>query len=81
MTLSTKKWRRTISEYCTLSSYIVKHRLHVWARRRERNKIAAEKCRNKRKKAVERLYSESELVAVQNTRYKEEFQRLEAEYR
>ena len=57
-----------MSEYCTHSSYIVKHRLHVWARRRERNKIAAEKCRNKRKKAVERLYSESELVAVQNTR-------------
>ena len=71
----------TVGEPGAHSSYIVKHCLHVWARRRERNKIAAEKCRNKRKKAVERLYSESELVAVQNTRYKEEFQRLEAEYR
>merc|ERR1719367_1944555 len=50
-------------------------------RRRLRNKIAAEKCRNKRKKAIEKLYSESESVAVQNARFKEDIQRLEAEHR
>ena len=50
-------------------------------RRRERNKVAAEKCRNKRKKAIEKLYSESESVVVQNQRFKEDIQRLEAEHR
>ena len=50
-------------------------------RRRERNKIAAEKCRNKRKKAIEKLYSESESVSVQNAKFKEDIQRLEAEHR
>jgi len=50
-------------------------------RRRLRNKIAAEKCRNKRKKAIEKLYSESEVVAIQNARFKEDIQRLEAEHR
>ena len=50
-------------------------------RRRERNKIAAEKCRNKRKAAVEKLYSESESVAVQNSKYKEDIAKLEAEQR
>ena len=50
-------------------------------RRRERNKIAAEKCRNKRKAAIEKLYSESESVAVQNSRYKEDIAKLEAEQR
>lgn len=50
-------------------------------RRRERNKVAAEKCRNKRKAAIEKLYSESELVAVQNSRYKEDIAKLEAEQR
>ena len=50
-------------------------------RRRERNKIAAEKCRNKRKAAVEKLYSESESVAIQNSRYKEDIAKLEAEQR
>ena len=50
-------------------------------RRRERNKIAAEKCRNKRKAAVEKLYSESEIVAIQNSKYKEDIAKLEAEQR
>ena len=50
-------------------------------RRRERNKIAAEKCRNKRKAAVEKLYSESESVAIQNSKYKEDIAKLEAEQR
>ena len=50
-------------------------------RRRERNKIAAEKCRNKRKAAIEKLYSESESVAVQNSKYKEDIAKLEAEQR
>ena len=50
-------------------------------RRRLRNKIAAEKCRNKRKKAIEKLYSESETVSVQNAKFKDDIARLEAEYR
>jgi len=50
-------------------------------RRRLRNKIAAEKCRNKRKKAIEKLYSESETVAVQNAKFKDDIARLEAEHR
>ncbi|XP_076034275.1 uncharacterized protein LOC143021015 [Oratosquilla oratoria] len=45
-------------------------------RRRERNKIAATKCRNKKKEKTQILMSESESVEDQNTRLKSELQRL-----
>jgi len=48
-------------------------------RRRERNKVAAEKCRNKKKKETLKLFAESEVVERANACYKEELARLEAE--
>merc|ERR1711942_231065 len=48
-------------------------------RRRERNKVAAEKCRNKKKKETQKLFAESEMVERANACYKEELARLEAE--
>lgn len=50
-------------------------------KRRERNKVAAEKCRNKKKKETLNLFVESESVERQNARYKEDIARLEAEQR
>jgi len=48
-------------------------------RRRERNKVAAEKCRNKKKKETLKLFAESEMVEKANACYKEELSRLEEE--
>merc|ERR1712002_835732 len=48
-------------------------------KRRERNKIAAEKCRNKKKKETLKLFAESEMVERANACYKEELAKLEAE--
>jgi len=48
-------------------------------KRRERNKVAAEKCRNKKKKETLNLFSESEVVERQNACYKDDIARLEAE--
>merc|ERR1712106_805893 len=50
-------------------------------RRRERNKVAAEKCRNKKKKETLNLLSEREIVERANACYKEEIAKLEAEQR
>ena len=50
-------------------------------KRRERNKIAAEKCRNKKKKETLSLFAESESVVLANARYKNDIARLEAEQR
>jgi len=50
-------------------------------KRRERNKIAAEKCRIKKKKETMNLFSESEAVEHQNACYKDDIARLEAEQR
>jgi len=50
-------------------------------RRRERNKVAATKCRNKKKERTTRLIAEGELLEVQNTALKEELRKLEAETR
>jgi len=50
-------------------------------KRRERNKIAAEKCRIKKKKETMNLFSESEIVEHQNACYKDDIARLEAEQR
>merc|ERR1712002_158197 len=48
-------------------------------KRRERNKVAAEKCRNKKKKETLKLFAESEMVERANACYKEELAKLEAE--
>merc|ERR1711892_1402553 len=50
-------------------------------KRRHRNKIAAEKCRNKKKKETLNLFAESESVVLANARYKDDVARLEAEQR
>ena len=48
-------------------------------KRRERNKVAAEKCRIKKKKATLNLFAESKVVEAANAGYKEEIARLETE--
>jgi len=48
-------------------------------KRRERNKVAAEKCRNKKKKETLKLFAESEMVERANACYKEELAKLKAE--
>merc|ERR1711892_1088221 len=48
-------------------------------RLRERNKVAAEKCRIKKKKETMNLFSEREIVERANAYYKEEISKLEAE--
>jgi len=48
-------------------------------RRRERNKVAATKCRNKKKEATVELIKESEVVEALNQSLKQELSRLEAE--
>ena len=50
-------------------------------RRRERNKVAAEKCRIKKKKETMNLFSEREIVERANAYYKEEIAKLDAEQR
>merc|ERR1711978_12994 len=50
-------------------------------RRRERNKVAATKCRNKKKERTTLLIAEGEVLEIQNSSYKEELIRLEAEKR
>lgn len=50
-------------------------------RRRERNKVAATKCRNKKKEATTELMQESEVVEALNASLKQELSRLEAEER
>merc|ERR1712080_475988 len=50
-------------------------------RRRERNKVAATKCRNKKKEKTHILVAESEIVEVQNASLKAEVARLDAEKR
>merc|ERR1712110_1174873 len=50
-------------------------------RRRERNKIAATKCRNKKKEKTTRLIAEGEVLEIQNASLKEEINKLEAEAR
>jgi len=50
-------------------------------RRRERNKLAATKCRNKKKEATAELIKESEVVEALNQSLKQELSRLEAEER
>ncbi|XP_054713256.1 cyclic AMP-dependent transcription factor ATF-3-like [Uloborus diversus] len=48
-------------------------------RRRERNKVAATKCRNKKKERTGRLAEESETLEVNNNALKTEIDSLEAE--
>jgi len=48
-------------------------------RRRERNKVAATKCRNKKKERTTRLIAEGEVLEVQNVTLKEELERLVAQ--
>uniref|UniRef100_UPI00358DF0C2 cyclic AMP-dependent transcription factor ATF-3-like n=1 Tax=Myxine glutinosa TaxID=7769 RepID=UPI00358DF0C2 len=48
-------------------------------RRRERNKIAAEKCRNKKKQRTESLLQESEMLEAENTQLKSQIERLRSE--
>jgi len=48
-------------------------------RRRERNKVAATKCRNKKKARTQLLMKESETLVVQNQNLKTEIQKLEKE--
>merc|ERR1712088_400805 len=50
-------------------------------RRRERNKVAATKCRNKNKERTTRLIAEGEVLEIQNAALKEELRKLEAEAR
>merc|ERR1711973_920488 len=50
-------------------------------RRRERNKVAATKCRNKKKERTTRLIAEGEVLEVQNVTLKEELERLVAQER
>ena len=48
-------------------------------KRRERNKIAATKCRNKKKAQTEKLLKENEEVQETNEKLKQEIRRLETE--
>ncbi|GIY13647.1 BZIP domain-containing protein [Caerostris extrusa] len=48
-------------------------------RRRERNKVAATKCRNKKKERTGKLVVESETLEVNNNALKTEIHSLEAE--
>merc|ERR1712018_113950 len=48
-------------------------------RRRERNKVAATKCRNKKKARTQILIRESETLTVQNQSLKNEIHKLEQE--
>ena len=50
-------------------------------KRRESNKVAAEKCRIKKKKETVNLFVESEVVERTNANYKVDIARLEAEQR
>ena len=50
-------------------------------RRRERNKVAATKCRNKKKERTGMLVKEGEILETQNSSLKIEISRLEAEKR
>jgi len=50
-------------------------------RRRERNKVAATKCRNKKKERTTKLIAEGELLEIQNASLKDELSKLEAEKR
>jgi len=50
-------------------------------RRRERNKVAATKCRNKKKERTGMLVKEGEILETQNSSLKMEISRLEAEKR
>merc|ERR1711997_34757 len=49
------------------------------SRRRERNKVAATKCRNKKKARTQILIRESETLTVQNQSLKTEIHKLEQE--
>jgi len=48
-------------------------------RRRERNKVAATKCRNKKKERTTRLIAEGEVLEIQNECLRDELMRLEME--
>lgn len=50
-------------------------------RRRERNKVAATKCRNRKKERTGILMQESDALEDQNGSFRSEIQRLEAEKR
>ncbi|XP_046650075.1 activating transcription factor 3-like isoform X3 [Daphnia pulicaria] len=50
-------------------------------RRRERNKVAATKCRNRKKERTGILMQESDALEDQNVNFRSEIQRLEAEKR
>lgn len=50
-------------------------------RRRERNKVAATKCRNRKKERTGILMQESDALEDQNLNFRTEIQRLEAEKR
>ena len=50
-------------------------------RRRERNKVAATKCRNRKKERTGILMQESDVLEDQNVNFRSEIQRLETEKR
>jgi len=50
-------------------------------RRRDRNKVAATKCRNKKKERTTRLIAEGEVMEIQNECLKDEMMRLELEHK
>lgn len=50
-------------------------------RRRERNKVAATKCRNRKKERTGILLQESDVLEDQNVNFRSEIQRLETEKR
>lgn len=50
-------------------------------RRRERNKVAATKCRNRKKERTGILMKESDVLEDQNSNFRSEIQRLESEKR
>jgi len=50
-------------------------------KRRERNKIAATKCRNKKKERTTRLIAEGEVLEIQNASLRDEYKKLVAEKR
>ena len=76
------KLRKSVSSSLTTSSQdLTPEDEERRRRRRERNKVAATKCRNKKKEKTHVLVAESEIVEVQNASLKAEVARLDAEKR
>lgn len=78
--------RRTLKTVCLIFRFVRMGQLTTEdeerrRRRRERNKVAATKCRNRKKERTGILMKESDVLEDQNSNFRSEIQRLENEKR